>query len=192
MRFRPILLFVALLTTTACAERGAGPVLSTGDRYGAATSTIADYKLGVGDRIKINVYNEPTLSGEYAVGANGSVSLPLIGDVPASGRTLDEMIAEARTRLADGFLRDPKVSGEVSIFRPYFILGEVNTPGDYPYSVGLTAMNAIAAAKGFTPRANRDVVIIRRQGETSEVNYRLTPELMIYPGDTIRVGERYF
>lgn len=192
MRFRPILMLAALLATTACAERGAGPVLSTGDRYAANAGTMAAYRLGAGDRVKINVYNEPTLSGEYPVGADGSISLPLIGDVPATGRTLDEMIAEARSRLADGFLRDPKVSGEVSVFRPYFILGEVSAPGDYPYSAGLTAMNAIAAAKGFTPRANRDVVIIRRQGETNEVNYRLTPELMIYPGDTVRIGERYF
>jgi polysaccharide export outer membrane protein len=68
----------------------------------------------------------------------------------------------------------------------------VSAPGNYPYAVGLTAMNAIAAAKGFTPRANRDVVLIRRQGEAAEVNYKLTPELRIYPGDTIRLGERYF
>lgn len=192
MRFRPIFVFAALLITTACAERGAGPILSTGERYAADASGVSEYRLDVGDRIKINVFNEPTLSGEFSVAANGSVSLPLLGDVPATGRTVDQLIAEARTRLADGFLRDPKVSGEVSVFRPYFILGEVDAPGNYPYAVGLTAMNAIAAAKGFTPRANRDVVLIRRKGETSEVNYRLTPQLMIYPGDTIRVGERYF
>lgn len=192
MRFQPILMLAALLATTACAERGAGPVLSTGDRYAADGNAVAEYRLDVGDRIKITVFNEPTLSGEFSVAANGSVSLPLIGEVPATDRTVDQLIAEARSRLADGFLRDPKLSGEVSVFRPYFILGEVDAPGNYPYAVGLTAMNAIAAAKGFTPRANRDVVLIRRKGETSEVNYRLTPQLMIYPGDTIRVGERYF
>lgn len=177
---------------TACAEKGAGPVLSTGERYETSAGTLSEYRLDVGDRVKLNVFGEPTLSGEYSVGADGTISLPLIGEVPATAHTIDEIIAQARTRLSDGFLRDPKVSGEVSVFRPYFILGEVSTPGNYPYAVGLTAMNAIAAAKGFTPRANRDVVLIRRQGEATEVNYRLTPELRIYPGDTIRVGERYF
>jgi len=192
MRLRSLVLLAALLTLTACAEKGAGPVLSAGARYDTGAGTVADYRLDVGDRVKLTVFSEPTLSGEYSVGADGAISLPLIGEVPATGHTVDEVIADARTRLADGFLRDPKVSGEVSVFRPYFILGEVSTPGNYPYSVGLTAMNAIAAAKGFTPRANRDVVLIRRQGEAAEVNYKLTPELLIYPGDTIRVGERYF
>jgi polysaccharide export outer membrane protein len=192
MRLRSISLLVALLTVTACAEKGSGPILSTGPRYDTSVGTVADYQLGVGDRVKLTVFNEPTLTGEYSVGADGAISLPLIGEVPATGHTIDQIIADARTRLSQGFLRDPKVSGEVSEFRPYYILGEVSTPGNYPYSVGLTAMNAIAAAKGFTARANRDVVLIRRQGETSEVNYRLTPDLMVYPGDTIRVGERYF
>lgn len=192
MRLRSITLLAALLTVAACAEKGSGPILSTGERYDTTAGTVADYRLGVGDRIKLNVFSEPTLTGEYSVGADGSISLPLIGEVPATGHTIDEIISDARTRLSQGFLRDPKVSGEVSVFRPYFILGEVSTPGNYPYSVGLTAMNAIAAAKGFTPRANHDIVLIRRQGEASEVSYRLTPDLLIYPGDTIRVGERYF
>lgn len=192
MRPHSLALLAAMLMLTACAERGAGPVLSTGDRYVTSSGTLSEYRLDVGDRVKINVFDEPTLSGEYPVAADGSISLPLIGEVPATGHTIDEVIAQARTRLSDGFLRDPKVSGEVSVFRPYFILGEVSTPGNYPFAVGLTAMNAIAAAKGFTPRANRDVVLIRRQGEAAEVNYKLTPELRIYPGDTIRVGERYF
>jgi polysaccharide export outer membrane protein len=192
MRSHSLALLAAMLLLTACAEKGAGPVLSTGDRYDTSAGSISDYRLDVGDRVKINVFGEPTLSGEYSVAADGSISLPLIGEVPATGHTIDEVIGQARARFADGFLRDPKVSGEVSVFRPYFILGEVSAPGNYPYSVGLTAMNAIAAAKGFTPRANRDVVLIRRQGEAAEVNYKLTPELRIYPGDTIRLGERYF
>jgi polysaccharide export outer membrane protein len=80
----------------------------------------------------------------------------------------------------------------VVTFRPFYILGEVAQAGQYQYASGLTAMNAIATAKGFTPRANREIVQIRRQGDSKEINYRLTPELRIFPGDTIRVGERYF
>jgi polysaccharide export outer membrane protein len=189
MQIRSFLGLGLLLTIPACAEKGVGPVLSSGERY---VTGVPDYRLGVSDRIKVVVYNEPTLSGEFGVGANGSVALPLIGEVPASGRSVSDFAADARARFADGYLRVPKVSVEVTVFRPFFILGEIDTPGSYPYTVGLTATNAVATAKGFTPRANRDVVRIRRQGETKEVNYRLTPELLVYPGDTIRIGERFF
>jgi polysaccharide export outer membrane protein len=186
-----------LLLLSACAEKGDGPVLSSGDRYSdptdaAAARVVQEYQLDAGDKVKLTVYNEPTLSGEFTVSSDGKVALPLIGEVPARGQTVAKLAADARARFADGYLREPKVSGEVVEYRPFFILGEVAAPGQYPYAVGLTAMNAVATAKGFTPRANRDVVQIRRQGETKENNYRLTPELLVFPGDTIRVGERYF
>jgi polysaccharide export outer membrane protein len=192
MKIRSIVMTALLVVVAACAEKGSGPILSTGDRYVSGLSASDDYRLGVGDRIKVTVYNEPALSGDFGVAADGAVSLPLIGDVPATGHTVDEFIATARARYADGYVRLPKLIGEVSTLRPLFIMGEVSAPGSYPYMIGLTAMNAIATAKGFTPRANRDVVRIRREGEAEEVNYRLTPELRVYPGDTIHVGERYF
>lgn len=190
MQTRLIALFSLMMVLAGCAEKGPGPISSAGSRY--TSESLSSYRLGVGDRIKVTVYNEPTLSGDFGVSADGTVSLPLIGSVPASGKQIEDVIAEAQTRYADGFLRAPRLSGEVSVFRPFFILGEVGTPGSYPYVVGLTAMNAIAMAKGFTPRSNRSIILIRRQGESADVNYRLTPELQIYPGDTIRVGERYF
>jgi polysaccharide biosynthesis/export protein len=192
MIFRSAFLLGILMLFSACAEKGDGPVLSSGDRYAASASAVTDYRLGVGVRVKVTVYNEPNLTGEFWVNPDGSVSLPLIGNVPASGKQVAEIAADARTRFADGYLRDPKVSMEVTVFRPFYILGEVSAPGQYPYANGLTALNAIATAKGFTPRANRDIVRIRRQGEADEVNYRLTPELVVYPGDTIRIGERFF
>jgi polysaccharide export outer membrane protein len=185
------------LLLPACAEKGAGPVISSGDRYIGAASTasndpVLSYRLGEGDKVKMTVFNEPTLSGEFTVGAEGTLSLPLIGAVPARGRTIEEVAGDARARFGDGYLRTPKISAEVSLYRPFYILGEVSAPGLYPYSVGLTALNAVATAKGFTPRATRDVVQIRRQGEAVETSYRLTPELLVYPGDTLRIGERYF
>lgn len=192
MRIRSIITFGLLVATAGCAEKSSGPVISAGSRYVVSDATVADYRLDVGDRIKVTVYNETTLSGDFGVSADGTISLPLIGSVPAAGHTVSEVIEMARARYADGFLRQPKLSGEVSVFRPFFILGEVSTPGSYPYVVGLTAMNAIATAKGLTPRADRRVVRIRRQGETQEETYLLTPQLIILPGDTIRVGERYF
>ncbi|WBH16354.1 polysaccharide biosynthesis/export family protein [Sphingomonas radiodurans] len=192
MLHRLAIILGIFLMLSACAEKGDGPVLSSGDRYVASTDVVSDYRLGVGDRVKLTVFNEPNLAGEFWVNPDGFVSLPLIGNVQASGKAVSQIAADAKMRFADGYLRDPRVSMEVTVFRPFYILGEVSQPGQYPYAIGLTALNAVATAKGFTPRANRDVVRIRRQGEPGEVNYRLSPELMIYPGDTIRVGERFF
>lgn len=191
MFFRAALLEMVLLAS-ACAEQGDGPVLSSGNRYVAAETVEADYRLGVGDKVKVTVFNEPALTGEFWVNPDGTLALPLIGNVAASGKPVGEVASLAQARFADGYLRDPKVAMEVTVFRPFYIMGEVAAPGQYPYATGLTAMNAIATAKGFTPRANRDVVRIRRQGDGAEVNYRLTPQLVVRPGDTIHVGERFF
>lgn len=185
--------FLGLLASlSACAERGDGPIVSTGRRYTAATNAITDYTLGVGDKIRVTVYNEPSLTGEFWVNPDGAIALPLIGSIPVLGKPVAQVAEEARAQFADGYLRDPKVAAEVVAFRPFYILGEVAAPGQYPYATGLTAFNAIATAKGFTPRADRAVIHIRRQGGEAEVNYRLTPELIVRPGDTIRVGERFF
>lgn len=192
MLLRSAFLLLLTLMFSACAEKGQGPVLSSGDRYASASAAVSDYRLGAGDRVRVSVYNEPSLTGEFWVNPDGTISLPLIGNVPASNRPVSEIAGDAQSRFADGYLRDPKVAMEVVVFRPFYILGEVASPGQYPFVTGLTAMNAVALAKGFTPRANRDVIRIRRQGETDEVNYRLTPELVVYPGDTIRIGERFF
>ncbi len=192
MLHRVAFIFGIFLMLASCAEKGDGPVFSSGDRYGGPTDMVRDYTLETGDRVRLTVFNEPSLTGEFWVNPDGFLSLPLIGNVKASGRTVNEISAEATARFGDGYLRSPRLAMEVSVFRPFYILGEVSEPGQYPYVSGLTAMNAVATAKGFTPRANRDVIRIRRQGGRGEVNYRLTSELMIYPGDTVHIGERFF
>lgn len=192
MLLRPAFLLLITLLFSACAEKGEGPIISAGERYAATASAVSDYRLGVGDRVRVTVFNEPSLTGEFWVNPDGAISLPLIGNVSATDRPVSEIARDAQARFADGYLRDPKVAMDVIVFRPFYILGEVSAPGQYPYVNGLTAMNAVALAKGFTPRANRDVIRIRRQGATDEVNYRLTPELIVYPGDTVRIGERFF
>ena len=179
----------------SCAHASTVPVASAqaeADRYSATADDVEDYRLGVGDKLKMTTFNEPTLSGDFAVSAAGTISLPLIGAVPVLGKTPAEVAALVQTRLADGYLRDPKISVEVTTYRPFFILGEVKTPGQYPYASGLTVMNAIATAEGFTPRSNRKTVYIRRSGSTTEKAFPLAPELKVLPGDTIRLGERYF
>lgn len=185
-----IVLFLALLLS-ACSTAG-GPAISDGDRYTAAVGLGEDYRLGVGDKIRLIVYKQDSLSGEFQVNAAGKLSLPLIGDVDAVGQTTTAVGKTVNDRLADGYLRDPRVSIEMLTFRPYFILGEVRTPGQYPYATGLTVMNAIASAQGFTPRADTKAVWIRRSGSDDEKLYKLTPDLKILPGDTVRLGERLF
>lgn len=181
-----------LVVFLAGCSAATGPVVSSGERYGAVDTGTENYRLNAGDKIKVTVFNETTLSGEFAVGTEGSVSLPLIGDIVAKDKTPQEVANEVQTRLADGYLREPKVSIEIAAYRPFFILGEVKAPGQYPYASGMTVMNAIATAQGFSPRAERKVAYVRRAGSSSEVAMRLTPDLRVFPGDTIRLGERYF
>lgn len=176
---------------SACAAGGAD-VVTSGERFSTNVDVAQDYKLGIGDRLKINVFEEPSLSGEFTVDATGTISLALIGDVKVLDRTTAEVEDSIEAGLSQGYLREPKVTVEIVSYRPFFILGEVNSPGQYPYANGLTVMNAIATAQGFSPRAQRKQVFIRRAGESEERLYTLTPSLKVFPGDTIRLGERYF
>lgn len=190
MKFRAILAAAAasLLFTSFVSPAFA----QTAPAPSAAPAVAQDYKLGVSDKVRIVVYNEPTLSGEFPVNANGAIAVPLIGDVRALGQTTTELAREIETRLADGLLRDPKVSIDVTSFRPFYILGEVNKPGEYPYSTGLSVLNAVATAQGFTYRAEKRRVYIKSAGETEEKKQQLDPSAMVKPGDTIRIGERFF
>lgn len=150
------------------------------------------YRLGNGDSLRVNVFGEPELSGDYAVDGAGSISMPLIGTVPVEGMTIVEFQQEIENRLAGGYLVEPRVSAEVTNFRPFYILGEVNRPNEYAYTSGLTVMNAVAAAGGFSYRANRKEVFIRSAGATEERRVTLTTTTKVEPGDTIRIGERIF
>ena len=158
----------------------------------AAEETSGDYQLGVADELRVTVFNEPNLSGQFVVNSNGMVSLPLIGEVRAAGTTVNGLRNDITTKLADGYLLNPKVSLQVLTFRPFYILGEVNKPGKYAYSSGLTVLNAVATAEGFTYRANKRKVFVKHAGSTEEQQVSLTPATPVQPGDTIRIGERYF
>ena len=188
-------LMVSVATATLILPLIAG---CTSDRIAplAAAGTagdIAGYHLGAGDKLRITVYNEPALTGEYSVTPAGAVAFPLIGPVDAANHTLEQVSAELTRRLDTGYVHDPRVSIEVLNFRPFYILGEVNKPGEYPYSSGLTVEKAVALAGGFTYRANNRVVYVRRNNGNGEgsVALRGTP-VGVQPGDTIRIGERYF
>ncbi len=158
----------------------------------APANASADYVLGPADKVRITVYGEPALTGEYFVSSSGTVNVPLAGDVQAGGKTLSVFRDSVVKALEDGYLKDPKVSVEVLTFRPFYILGEVVKPGQYPYTTGLTVFNAVATAGGFTYRANTHKVLIKRANNGGEQEYPLTSQTTIAPGDTIRIPERFF
>ncbi|NQY14958.1 MAG: polysaccharide export protein [Henriciella sp.] len=153
---------------------------------------VGEYQLGAGDQLRVTVFGEAELSGEYVLDGTGVVSMPLIGDVTALNLTVREFQRALEQRFADGYLRNPRVSAEVLNYRPFYILGEVRQPGEYPYTNGLTVLNAIATAGGFTYRANDNVVMIKRADDSQEYRVRLEPTTKILPGDTIRIVERFF
>jgi polysaccharide export outer membrane protein len=153
---------------------------------------IPEYHLGANDKIRVITFGEESLTGEFFIGGSGKVSLPLIGEVNAEGLSIPEFQKEVETKLKDGYLKDPHVSVEVLTYRPFYILGEVNKPGEYPFSNGLTVMNAVATANGFTYRANDKKVFIKRVDSKEEQEFPLSSTLLVAPGDTIRIAERYF
>jgi polysaccharide export outer membrane protein len=159
----------------------------------AAATGLSSYRLGPGDRLRITVFGETTLTGEYQVTDDGSVAFPLIGNVPAAHAPLTTLRDAIQTRLAAGYVKDPRVSVEVVTYRPYYILGEVNKPGQYPFVVGLRLDQAVAAAGGYTYRANTGKVFLRRADDTGEKTVDLRQlSVTVMPGDTLRIGQRYF
>lgn len=155
-------------------------------------STERSYLLGPNDRIKLRVYGEQEITGEYEVDSAGFVSVPLAGRVRAAGLSTRQLERAIATALAKGVLRDPRVNVEVATYRPFYILGEVKRAGEYPYKSGLTVLDAVASAGGYTYRANERKVAIRRAGSTVEDVYPLDAPVPVHPGDNIRILERYF
>jgi protein involved in polysaccharide export with SLBB domain len=162
------------------------------DPAGADQGDGYQYKLGTGDKVQITTFGEPSLSGAFDVSGSGMVAIPLVGEVRARGLTTVQFGHAVEDVLRDGFLKDPKVSVEVMNYRPFYILGEVTKPGEYPYSNGLTVLNAVATANGFTYRADTHHVMIKRANEQGEHQVDLTTMTTVEPGDTIRIKERYF
>ncbi len=150
------------------------------------------YQLGSGDKIRVTVFGEDDLSGNFVVDGKGAIAMPLIGEVLIGGKTLRAAETEIVTKLLDGFLKQPRVSLEVLNFRPFYILGEVNRPGSYPYVDGMTVLNAVALAGGFTYRANEKEVIITRDTDLNKRETETTTSARVFPGDMIRVKERFF
>jgi len=170
------------LPIAACSSGSSLPTL------GANTVELSGYTLGPGDQLNIKVVGAEDLTGDYPVTDSGTVSIPLIGDVKAAGLTRVQLEKEISQKLAQGYIRNPRVNVAIAKYRPFYIYGEVAKPGEYPYASGMKVLNAIATAGGFTYRANQTYVIVQRHGEKAKA-LGATP---IEPDDVIEVPERLF
>ncbi len=196
-RYAHGLLIIALCSLSSVL----GACTSVQEQFGDATEPtlrsqdqiLAGYALGANDLLRVNVFGQTEMSGDFRVSGAGDITLPLAGSVIVSGGTARDAENAIKTRLIeDELMRDPRVSVDVVEFRPYYIMGEVASPGEYPFSSGLTIVNAVARAKGFTYRANVNRVWVKHAGAEAETLYKVTPNMLVEPGDTIRVPERLF
>jgi polysaccharide export outer membrane protein len=150
------------------------------------------YRLDAGDKLRIVVYGQEGLTNSYAVDAGGNITMPLIGAVAARGCTPAELARAIAARLRGGYIREPYVAAEVEQYRPFFILGEVAAPGQYPYVPNMTAESAVAIAGGYTPRAKKTAFKLTRRNEVGAVTAVVPPNAPLQPGDTLVIGERWF
>src|SRR5579862_8868026 len=170
-----VCLFALSLALAACAAPSYSAYFNTDPN--------APYTLARGDRLRIIVFGQDSLSNSYSVDGSGHIAMPLIGTVMAEGETTTTLAREIEAKLRNGFLRDPHVSVEVEAFRPFFVLGEVTTPGQYPFVNGMTAEMAVAIAGGFTPRAYKDNVDLTRVIDGRSITGEVPITHLIQPGD---------
>lgn len=150
------------------------------------------YRLSAGDRVLITVFGHEDLSGEFEINGADVISMPLISDVKAAGLTVNELEAAVVDALKPDYLRNPIVSAEVVNFRPFYIVGEVVNPGSYPYTNRMTVINAVAVAGGFTYRARKSKLVIRRDNGDLSTEIKADLETVVLPGDVIEIPERFF
>jgi polysaccharide export outer membrane protein len=185
-----------VLALTGCntdmVEYGAPIVAVRAEALPPVRPAAGAYVLGLNDMVRVRIYNEPELSGEYTVDSSGYVSIPLAGRVRAAGRTTQQLQHAIMSQLTDGVIKDPHVTVEVSTYTPVYVQGEVKRAGEFAYRPGLMVMDAVAQAGGFTYRADEHKVFIRPKGAREEEAYPLALPIPVHPGDNIRIPERYF
>ena len=184
-------LAICLGLLQACASSGA-PILTGGGANELAEVEPEPYRLGPGDELRILVFGAGDLSGQFIVGPRGNIAYPLLGDINARGLTVEEFTRSLRDALTPDYVRNPQVNVDVMNYRPFYMLGEVQSPGTFEFVSGLTVTSAVALAGGFTYRADSRRVFIKHDGEANETPYELTGSTPVQPGDTIRIPERRF
>ena len=202
---RGFAILITALVLVGCARQAPAPMAAAtspdldafaygGASYAAVTPAPreAPYALDSGDKLRVIVFGQEGLTSTYAVDASGSITLPLIGAVKARGLTPSQLSAAIGARLRQGYIREPSVAVEIESYRPFFILGEVMLPGQYPYVANMTAETAVAIAGGFAPRAYRDTVELSRTAPSGAARQTVPLTTALRPGDTITVSERWF
>jgi polysaccharide biosynthesis/export protein len=185
-RFLIVMLLFSVALAGCSGARGARNALP-------AYNSAIPYVLDTGDRIKVVVFGQESLSTTYPVDGAGNISMPLIGAVPARGITAPLLAQSIEQRLKVGYIRDPRVTAEVEVYRPFYILGEVTSAGQFSYVNNMTVQSAVAIAGGFSPRADQKTVeITRKMPDGSSVTGTAGLGTPVRPGDTIRVRERWF
>jgi len=184
---RAVLTNLAVLLPLAACGRAIEPMPPE-----VAERAAQPYRLAPGDRLRIAVFGHPDHTGKFDIDSSGNINFPLLGNVKASGRTVKQLSKVLTKKLNESYLVDPKVSVEVLNYRPFFILGEVESAGKYEYTPDLTVRKAVALAGGFTRRAAKDRVVLRRPRADGVQSYRVPLETEILPGDTIEVQRRVF
>jgi polysaccharide export outer membrane protein len=187
MTSRRLALMLPVLGLAACANPG-------GELPPLPDSTISGYRLGPEDQVRVTVFNDPRLTGEFRVTDAGTLNLPLIGSIPAAGRSTTEVERAIETSMREkNLFRDPSAAVQVITYRPVFVLGQVERGGQFPYQPGMTALSAVAVAGGFNYRALRDYVSVTRVAEDGRAQeFRATRQALLQPGDVVTVYERRF
>jgi protein involved in polysaccharide export with SLBB domain len=183
-------MLIICLFVAGCATNGARPATEA-DRKALLDEASGPPRLQAGDKIHVTVFGEQSLSGDYQIDPSGFVSLPLAGTVKAEGLTQQELEADLAKKLSGGYLKDPKITVSIAEFRPFYIVGEVQKPGMYSYTGGLTVLSAIAIAGGVTYRANVSTVLIQHAGASDMLEYHTDTPIPVLPGDIIQVPRRY-
>ena len=183
-------LFLAMFVLAAC-DSDPTPIVPTAAAGGGSPGD--SNKLGPNDRLRITVFGQPTLTGEYTLDGNGVLAFPLIGNVPANGVTTSQLQQAIAAKLKPDYMVNPNVSAEIVTRRPFYVIGEVQKPGNYPYVSDMTAVNAIAMAGGFTRRARKNDFYIRRLDKDGKaVRIEANAGTVLQAGDTLEVRERVF
>lgn len=194
-RLGSILAALLLLAAAGCTDGVpvAGTAPPDGGQSPGGVGGLPVYLIGPGDELNIIVFGHPDLSGNFIIDNQGDLTMPLIGRMPVRGKTVDQITEEITASYGGSFLVDPRVSVELLNSRPFYILGQVNTPGEYPYVRGVTVRQAVAIAGGFTQRADTDEFVIYRQNDSGgESELRATADSLVLPGDTVEIVRRLF
>jgi protein involved in polysaccharide export with SLBB domain len=198
---RPIALIAGLLAVSVGCRGTVAPAPAPIDLQ-AIEEEIAKRRhfIGPGDVVSIQVYQEKDLSHEQVVAEDGTISLPMVGEIDVRQLTRSELEAALRSRLVKSGIKEPKVAVLIRkmVSAKIAVYGEVRKPGTFTYEAGMTVVHAITLASGFVKTAQQDrVMVIHQSGERLEVPVRQiglgrVPNVPLLPGDVIYVPESYF